>query len=181
MSWGANITNPPVKVGTSTVYYRGRGLLDGLFDSLLTTARLDSASEVLWSGCSAGGLTTYIHADWVTARLHEGAPHATVVALADAMFSLNTVDFAGDSHWPSFMQWVYSQMHSSDSVNEACVDHMAATYGVPAGNRSAGWRCMFGSAVAPFVQVSRHYRCRCVSTTATTAPPLPRTHAQRAI
>ena len=28
---------------------------------------------------------------------------------------------------------------------------MAETYGTPKGNRSEGWRCMFGAAVSPFV------------------------------
>ena len=30
---------------------------------------------------------------------------------------------------------------------------MAAKHGVPTGNRSEGWRCMFGAVVAPYVQV----------------------------
>ena len=29
---------------------------------------------------------------------------------------------------------------------------MANTYGTPKGNRSEGWRCMFGAAVAPYIQ-----------------------------
>ena len=38
------------------------------------------------------------------------------------------------------------------SVNEACVVDMANTYGTPKGNRSEGWRCMFGSVVAPYIE-----------------------------
>lgn len=76
-----------------TLYFRGRGLFDGLFDELLTNRGLDKATELLYAGCSAGGLTTYIHADAVAATMKTRAPGATVVALADAMFSLNHLDF----------------------------------------------------------------------------------------
>ena len=41
---------------------------------------------------------------------------------------------------------------AGSSVNEACVADMAAKYGKPPGNRSEGWRCMFGAEVAPYVQ-----------------------------
>ena len=51
------------------------------------------------------------------------------------------------------MQWVYRTMDAEGaSVNADCVAAMAAKYGRPAGNRSEGWRCMFGAAVAPYVQ-----------------------------
>jgi hypothetical protein len=51
------------------------------------------------------------------------------------------------------MSWVYHTMDATGaSVNEACVSDMASKYGVPKGNRSEGWRCMFGSSVAPYVQ-----------------------------
>ena len=127
--------------------------MDGLFDDLLGTRGLGKAKELLFAGCSAGGLTAYIHADWVAGTMKQRAPAAKVVALADAMFSLNHDDFAGDGHWPRFMSWVYHTMDSTGaSVNQACVASMANKYGSPKGNRSEGWRCMFGAAVAPFVQ-----------------------------
>eukprot|EP00040_Diaphanoeca_grandis_P020239 m.107608 g.107608 ORF g.107608 m.107608 type:complete len:416 (+) comp27811_c2_seq1:300-1547(+) len=151
-SWTGALTTKPVKVGNQTIYYRGRGMLDGLFDSLIETQGMNKAEELLWTGCSAGGLTTYIHADWVAQQMKERVPSATVVALADAMFSLNTLDFQGSSQWPEFMQFVYFAMNSTASVNQACVMYMAETYGVPKGNTSEGWRCMFGSAVGKFVQ-----------------------------
>ena len=147
-SWTGALSNPPRVVDNTTLYYRGRGLLDGIFDELYTNHSLSAAKEVTLSGCSAGGLTTYVHADAVTARVKARSPHAKIVAIADAMFSLNHDNFAKDGHWPRFMQWVYSNMDpSGDSVNEACVVAMAAKYGIPAGNRSEGWRCMFGASI----------------------------------
>ena len=152
-SWSGAVDNPPITYKNTTLYFRGRGLLNGIFNELLGGHGLDKAKEVLLAGCSAGGLTTYIHADWVAETLKTRAPAATVVALADAMYSLNHDDFAGDGHWPRFMQWVYKANDDTGaSVNQACVAYMAQKYGVPKGNRSEGWRCMFGAAVAPFVR-----------------------------
>jgi hypothetical protein len=142
-----------VNVGNVSLFFRGRGIFDGIFDSLIGEQGMAQATQLLYAGCSAGGLTTYIHADYVTAVMQKRAPEAKVVALADAMYSLNHLDYKGDSHWPGFMSWVYHTMDSNgSSVNEACVAHMAETYGVPKSNRSEGWRCMFGAAVAPFVE-----------------------------
>lgn len=152
-SWSGAVGNPPITYKNTTLYFRGRGLLNGIFDELLENRGLDKAKEVLFAGCSAGGLTTYIHADWVAETLKGRAPSAKVVALADAMYSLDHVDFQQDSHWPQFMQWVYSTNdHTGASVNSACVSYMAEKYGTPKGNRSEGWRCMFGASVAPFVE-----------------------------
>jgi hypothetical protein len=51
------------------------------------------------------------------------------------------------------MRWVYHSMDPTGaSVNDACVTFMAQKFGTPTGNRSEGWRCMFGATVAPFVK-----------------------------
>lgn len=69
-------------MGGKTVYCRGRPLLDALLEDLLPNKGLSSATDLLWSGCSAGGLTTYIHADYVAGRM----PNTVMaLALADAM------------------------------------------------------------------------------------------------
>ena len=153
-SWTGALSNPPRAVGNATLYYRGRGLLDGMFDELFGRHGLGEAAELTLAGCSAGGLTTYLHADAVSQTMKaRGKAGVRVVAVADAMFSLNHDDVGADGHWPRFMRWVYDNMDPTGaSVNDACVTAMATKYGVPAGNRSEGWRCMFGAAIVNFVQ-----------------------------
>ena len=153
------LSNPPRSVlnktsgANVTLYYRGRGLFDAIFDDLFAHRALGAAAQLTFAGCSAGGLTTYVHADAVTAKMAARAPAAKVVAVADAMFSLDHDNVAADGHWPRFMQWVYANMDPRGaSVNDACVTAMANEFGVPRGNRSEGWRCMFGSAVAKYVE-----------------------------
>jgi len=152
-SFTGKLTNPPVIYQNTTLYFRGRGIFDALLNELFDTRGLDGATEFLYSGCSAGGLTTYIHADRLAHAIKARAPKVSVVALADAMFSLNHDDYKKDVHWPDFMSWVYHTMDAEgNSVNQDCVQTMAQKYGVPRGNRSEGWRCMFGAEVAPFIK-----------------------------
>jgi len=44
------------------LHYRGRANLDAILDFLLSHRGLDQASDVIFTGGSAGGLTTYLHA-----------------------------------------------------------------------------------------------------------------------
>jgi len=68
------------------VYYRGARLLRAIMASLLANATvgLSSATDVVVSGCSAGGLSTFLHADEWAARL----PAAKVAAMPDSGFFL---------------------------------------------------------------------------------------------
>mmetsp|Transcript_55505 Transcript_55505/g.130988 ORF Transcript_55505/g.130988 Transcript_55505/m.130988 type:complete len:373 (+) Transcript_55505:1-1119(+) len=136
-SWTGQ-TVAPVETSKGTIYYRGRLLLDALIDELLGMG-LNGASELLYAGCSAGGLTTYLHLDYVAGRMPNSV---RVKGLADAMFSLEHDSVAGQAVFPSRMEWGYAAWNSSGAINTACESH----YG-PA----AGWHCFFGAAVAPFV------------------------------
>ena len=146
-SWAGNAEDPVVTALNSsapaqTIYYRGRRLLDALYDHLLSADTADggglaTASELLFAGCSAGALTVYMHADYVSGRM---PPSVKTVALADAMFSIATPDFEGVRAEPQMMSWVFDAMNCSASVNQACL----------AANPN-GTACMFGANVAPYI------------------------------
>lgn len=142
-SWAGNATQTE---GNTTLHYRGRALLDGLLDTLLGMG-LGTAAELLYAGCSAGGLTAYLHTDYVRARIPRSV---AMLGLADAMFALEHAPFDPTAldrkgrtpNFLSMMQWVYSAMNASASVNQACLAH----YG-----QAAGWRCMVGALAARHV------------------------------
>jgi hypothetical protein len=140
-SWAGDATEPVVtRVNASltlTLYYRGRRLLDALLTSLLARG-LSDGTELLYAGCSAGGLTAYMHADYVAAKMPASVK---TVAMADAMFSIDTTDFHGDPVFPDIMAWVYSAMNCTASVNQGCL----------AANPN-GTACMFGANTAPHVK-----------------------------
>ena len=58
---GARIA-PVVVGGTSTIFYRGRFNLDGIYAELFKRG-LTAAETVVVKGCSAGGLAGYLHLD----------------------------------------------------------------------------------------------------------------------
>jgi hypothetical protein len=62
--------------GAPKIYYRGRRILDAVLDSLLTTQGMGAATDVVLSGCSAGGQAIYLQADYVATRLPPGASSA---------------------------------------------------------------------------------------------------------
>ena len=137
----------PTTVGNATIYYRGRRILDALFNELISERGLGKAEELLFSGCSAGALTTYIHADYITKVMALRAPQAKVVALADAMFSLQHQAFvpvAGGNYYTRQFQWGFAAWNASASINQAC----RAAH--PNGNDS--WVCFHGAIAAQYVK-----------------------------
>jgi hypothetical protein len=136
----------PVSVGNSTIYYRGRRIFDALFDELLSMRGLDKATELLFAGCSAGALTTYVHADRVSALMAKHVPSAKTVALADAMFSLHHDDVTHnpENYYTHQFTWGYAAWNSSASVNQACL--AAYPKGIDA------WQCFHGAVAAQYVK-----------------------------
>merc|ERR1719401_2583608 len=55
------------------LYFRGRRIVDAAIETLLGMG-LNKASTVLLTGCSAGGLATFLHADYVHDRLKATVP-----------------------------------------------------------------------------------------------------------
>ena len=74
-----NRNHPVVQNGVS-LYFRGFPILQATLQSLLEKG-MSNAQEVILTGCSAGGLATYIHADYVASIL---PPTAKYRAMADA-------------------------------------------------------------------------------------------------
>lgn len=79
----------PVTVGGVPLYFRGRAILQSIIEELQTKHSLDQASEVLLTGASAGGLSTYLHADHVHAMVAQASPNVKFGALPDCGLFLN--------------------------------------------------------------------------------------------
>lgn len=138
-SWTGDAARAVV-VNGKKVWYKGRRLLDALLDHLETEG-LKSADELMFGGCSAGGLTCYLHCDYVASRM----PAAVKTkCICDAMFSANVPHYDGAVGFPADMQWGYSAWNSSGSANAAC----AASFAAPADR----WKCFFGQEAAKHVQ-----------------------------
>ena len=120
----------PVPVGNQTIFYRGHRILLAVQAYLLSTT-LAGSTDVVVSGCSAGGLSTYLHADEWRAALPSTV---RVTALPDSGFFLAYNSSHGG--YGALMRSIVQQMNSSLPV--ACV---AANSGDPAS-------CIFAEVIA---------------------------------
>lgn len=127
--------------GTSNLplYYRGGRNAAAVFDSLMKTQGFDSATEVILSGDSAGGLATYSWADRLTAML----PAARVVAAPDSGFFFT--QGAGYPAWNSSLYWVASNGNATRWLNDDCVAALTASGTDPL------W-CIFPETASKFIK-----------------------------
>ena len=88
----SDVAEPVVYNGT-LVHFRGRALLDAhLFELERLYGFLSSATEVIISGTSAGGLSTNLHSSFIKSQLR--APGARLVAMPDAGFWWDTTAYS---------------------------------------------------------------------------------------
>ena len=73
---GSNATS--TDVGGSTLWFRGKHVLKAMMEDLLSKRGLKTSTDVVISGCSAGGLATFLHVDHWATVLGTEAPQAKV-------------------------------------------------------------------------------------------------------
>ena len=66
------------------MWFRGKANLAAVFDELISTRGVGSATELILSGGSAGGLAVYYHLDYVADLVHAVAPSVRVTGFPDA-------------------------------------------------------------------------------------------------
>ena len=133
--------------GTS-VWFRGHAIVRAIQDSLITDNGMGEATDVVVSGCSAGGLSTYLQCDGWAERITAAAPNAKVRCMPDSgmFFDYHSDDAypdgAGTTLGPGFdtgMRWLYEKMEAV--TDETCMAHYTDDPG----------KCMFAQYVAPFI------------------------------
>ena len=60
-----------------TLHFKGFLILQAILDSVMTKG-LNKADEVILTGCSAGGLATYLHADYVASVIPQSAKYHAI-------------------------------------------------------------------------------------------------------
>ncbi|KAJ4805015.1 Pectin acetylesterase [Rhynchospora pubera] len=106
----------------STFYFRGQRIWEAIMDDLVVKG-LASAKKALLTGCSAGGLATYIHCDDFKAFVPKAD---TVKCMADGGFFLDIKDVSGRKSIHDF----YSDVVQLQDVGKRfpdCISRMNAT------------------------------------------------------
>jgi hypothetical protein len=142
-SFAGHVAAPVPVAGGGHVYFRGRDILDASIGALLREEGMSAASAVMLKGCSAGGLATILHLDYVADWLRIAAPRATVIGVPDAGYFLDHNDTTGRPTWTPLYQWVYAAQNVSASVDAGCVAHYAGS--------GEEWKCFMAQYTAPFI------------------------------
>jgi len=121
------------------LYFRGRGILEGTIYDLMTYRGLSKSTDAVISGCSAGGLATYLHLDYWNSKLPQGTK---VVGLPDSGFFM---DYEGPPKYHTGMFWVFQQMNCTEGVNADCIAYYNS-------RKQALANCYFAQHTAPFIR-----------------------------
>jgi hypothetical protein len=112
----------PVMVGGKPLYFRGRRIIDAVISYLMENHNLGAAENVLLTGCSAGGLATYLHTDYVgdTLKAKVSTIKKYKAASISGFFLLhNTVE--DKPVYPTEMKYIFNLANSTHGVNDACI------------------------------------------------------------
>ena len=127
------------------LHFRGRANLDAAIDQLERLGGLTSrATDVIFTGTSAGGVAVYTHATAFRARMPASA---TVVAVPDAGMFLDAPAMSGVDLYPALIRAVAGPVWNSTAagMDAACT----AFYGAA----DSAWKCFFGQYLMPFATV----------------------------
>jgi len=110
----------PTHVSNNTLHFRGRAILDAEIKSILNDRGMSKATDVVVSGCSAGGLATFLHCDhWADAIAAATKGAAKVACMPDSGFFL---DEDRSPQFGSKMRNVHKfQESSAEGLNKACI------------------------------------------------------------
>ncbi|CAI9762421.1 unnamed protein product [Fraxinus pennsylvanica] len=123
--------------GTSLLYFRGQRIWQAIILDLLPKG-LGQAKKALLSGCSAGGLATFLHCDDFTNYLPK---NASVKCLSDAGFFLDARDI-GLNHT---MRYFYKDLVSLQGVEQNLDKNCTTSNLYPA-------QCFFPQYALPYIR-----------------------------
>lgn len=124
----------PLVFNNMSLYFRGRYNIDAVMTAVQNnvmnaTVPYSKAFDVVLTGCSAGGLATYLHADYVAGLLPANRPpppggpnrigRYNVIPISG--FFLNSPNIDGEYVYANQIQVIFNLANSTYGVNDACV------------------------------------------------------------
>lgn len=107
--------------GTLVLYFRGQRIWEAIIEDLLPKG-LWEANKALLSGCSAGGLASYLHCNSFTSYL----PNTTAVkCLGDAGFFLDSPDITMNHTQRTFFQHLVTLQGIERNLDENCTSSIS--------------------------------------------------------
>uniref|UniRef100_A0A7S2VUL2 Pectin acetylesterase n=1 Tax=Norrisiella sphaerica TaxID=552664 RepID=A0A7S2VUL2_9EUKA len=138
-SFSGDVETPVSAKGVS-IYFRGHRILNEVFAYLASDFGFNQATDVLLSGCSAGGLATYLHADYIRDNLLPSSVKRFKVMPISGFFLMHDT-YDGAPKYQEQMKGVFEMQNCTNGVNSQCV----------ANHEGEEWRCMFANESAAHV------------------------------
>ena len=141
----------PLVVESTPLFLRGHDILAAALDQLLSPApgggapSLAAATEVVVAGGSAGGLSVFLHLDYVAGRVRAANPRAAVAGVANDGFFIDGASIWGGRH---FLTEVFQRVVAMGNVtrpaqvNGACMQAHAPPL---------QWQCFMAEYTLPFL------------------------------
>ena len=129
-----------VSVNGTLMYFRGKAIREAVFDSVLRTTSLASATEVVLTGTSAGGLSALLHADtigdWILKNVGRSVKYGVI---PNSGFPLLQNNVLGETHIQDQLKGVFDTSHARSGINAECVRRTG----------DDAWKCMFPEYLYP--------------------------------
>ena len=144
-SYGANNDTVVAYNSTLTLYFRGFRILVGVLRTLYTKYNLNIATDVLFSGCSAGALGVYFHANYVYDWIYyiNNQKEFNYMSMPDAGYFMKE---ASNSILITIMQFWYTFGNMTHGMDPNC----RAVYNKNSLNTQ---ECLFAQNIAPYISV----------------------------
>eukprot|EP01084_Bolivina_argentea_P222322 376316_1 len=124
-----------------TLYFRGWRILNGALSLLRNEYGFteNTVTDLLVSGCSAGGLAAFIHGqyiydNWINPNL------TRYMVMPDAGYFL---EWEGPNEFVTGMKWVFENQNVTVAMNKGCMQYYNAS--------NNQWECMFAQNISPFI------------------------------
>jgi hypothetical protein len=82
----------PMVYEDDQIWFRGRRNVDAVMKYITTNLNFGQAQQVLLTGCSAGGLATYLHTDYITSYLPSSVTKYKAVPMSGYFLFYNNVE-----------------------------------------------------------------------------------------
>ena len=130
---------------SASLFFRGATNLESTLDFLFDKYELASATQLIVTGGSAGGLSTFLHLDRIAERMRAAGSAAKVVGEPVCGFFLDAGNDGSQPlnvTYPLRMKYVYNMQNASGALSREC----QAVYGIDS------WKCFMAPHAAKFIK-----------------------------
>ena len=143
-SFSGNLDSPLVVNGTS-LYFRGNSVREAVLDHLLKTTNIANATKIVQTGCSAGGLAAFLHADSHAEWINKNLPSVvSFVNIPISGFFINEANALNQRVYSEQIKTIFTLSNATAGLNRNCVEFLP---------KDDAWKCNFAEFSFSFSKV----------------------------